>query len=112
MSNGGNSGLNNAAADANQNMSSSPACSPAQPCGAAAPPPTVIAPQKKHFVAIEMHDEEGKPAAGESYKLTLPDGTVHEGTLDDKGRDRVDGIDPGTCKITFTDLDKDSWGPK
>jgi len=59
-----------------------------------------------------MVDQEGKPAAGESYRLTLPDGTIHEGTLNKKGRDRVNGIDPGTCKITFPNLDKDSWEPK
>jgi hypothetical protein len=44
------------------------------------------------------------------YRITLPDGeTVAEGTLDDKGFARVDGIEPGTCKITFPDLDKDAW---
>jgi|SRR6516162_10469690 type VI secretion system secreted protein VgrG len=112
MSNGDNSALNNASSDANQNMSAAPAGSCVQPCGDAAPPPNVVAPQKKHFVAIQMIDEEGKPAAGEDFKITLPDGTVQEGTLDAKGEARINGIDSGTCKITFPDLDKESWGPK
>ena len=32
-----------------------------------------------------------------------------EGTLDDKGLGCVDGIEPGTCKITFPDLDQEAW---
>jgi hypothetical protein len=24
----------------------------------------------------------------------------------------VNNIDPGTCKVTFPNLDKDAWGPK
>ncbi len=42
--------------------------------------------------------------------ITLPDGsTVATGTTDEKGRARVEGIDPGTCKVTFPELDKDAW---
>ena len=35
--------------------------------------------------------------------------SVAEGTLDDKGFARVDGIDPGNCQITFPNLDQDTW---
>jgi hypothetical protein len=66
--------------------------------------------KKKSWIEIELVDEEKKPVAGEAYSITLPDGeTVAEGTLDDKGFARVDGIDPGTCKVTFPRLDKDVW---
>jgi type VI secretion system secreted protein VgrG len=69
--------------------------------------------KKKHWIEIELFDEEGKPVAGEPYRITLPDGsTVAEGTLNEKGFARVDDIDPGTCKVTFPQLDKDTWGPK
>jgi hypothetical protein len=112
MSNGGNGTLDKASNDANQNMNPSPAGSSVQPCGDAAPPPNVASPQKKHFVAIQMVDAEGKPVAGEDFKITLPDGTVQEGTLDTKGKARIDGLDPGTCKVTFPNLDKDSWEPR
>ena len=57
-----------------------------------------------------MVDEDNQPVPGIAYRVTLPDGeTVAEGTLDEKGFARVDGIDPGTCKITFPPLDKDAW---
>ena len=68
---------------------------------------------KKHWIEIQLFDEAGKPVPGEPYQVTLPDGTtVADGTLDDKGWARVDHIDPGTCKVTFPNLDKDAWKPK
>jgi type VI secretion system secreted protein VgrG len=66
--------------------------------------------KKKSWIEIELVDEEDNPIPGEKYRITLPDGkTLAEGRLDDKGFARVDGIDPGTCKITFPDLDKEAW---
>ncbi len=66
--------------------------------------------EKKSWIEIELVDEENNPVPGEKYKVILPDGkTVAEGTLDEKGFARVEGIDPGSCKITFPNLDKDAW---
>ena len=46
-------------------------------------------------------------------RLRCPKGlTVADGTLDDKGCARVDNIDPGTCRVTFPNLDQDAWKPK
>jgi len=68
---------------------------------------------KKHWIEIKLVDEAGKPVPGEPYQITLPDGsTIADGTLDEKGFARVDNIDPGTCKVTFPNLDKDAWKPK
>jgi len=65
---------------------------------------------KKTWIEIELVDEEGKPVPGEAYEVTLPDGTqVARGSLDHKGFKRIEGIDPGNCKITFPRLDKDAW---
>jgi len=64
---------------------------------------------KKSWIEIELVDEAGEPVAGEAYEITLPNGTTTKGTLDGKGFARVDGIDPGTCKVTFTNLDKEAW---
>lgn len=68
---------------------------------------------KKSWIEIKLIDEAGNPVPGERYRITLPDGkTLAEGTLDQKGFARVSNIDPGTCKITFPNLDKDAWKPK
>jgi uncharacterized protein (DUF2345 family) len=67
---------------------------------------------KKSWIEIELMDEQDEPVPGESYEITLPDGSVATGTLDGKGFARVDGIEPGTCKVTFPNLDKDAWEPK
>ena len=68
-------------------------------------------PDKEGWIEIELIDEEDQPVPGEKYKIELPDGSVAEGTLDEKGLARVDGIDSGTCKITFPELDKEAWEP-
>lgn len=64
---------------------------------------------KKTWIEIELVDEAGEPVPGECYEITLPNGTTTKGTLDGKGFARVDGIDPGTCKVTFPNLDKEAW---
>ena len=65
-----------------------------------------------HWIEIELLDDDGNPVPGEQYQITLPDGSVTSGTLDSKGKARVDGIDPGTCKVTFPKLDQSVWKPK
>ena len=68
------------------------------------------APSKKvSWIEILLVDANDKPVAGEPYKITLPDDSVKEGTLDDQGFARVDGCDPGTCKVTFPQMDGRSW---
>jgi type VI secretion system secreted protein VgrG len=68
---------------------------------------------KTHFIEITLVDQEGNPVTGEPYKVTLADGsTVADGTTDSNGYARVDNIDPGTCKVTFPQLDKSVWKPK
>jgi len=65
--------------------------------------------EKKSWIEIEMVDEDGKPVPGEEYRVTLPDNTVTGGTLDEKGYAKITGIDPGSCKVTFPNLDKEAW---
>jgi len=67
---------------------------------------------KKGWIEIVLKDEEGTPQGGARYKITLPDGTIADGTLDDKGKARVDGFESGQCKVAFPDLDEKVWAPK
>lgn len=64
---------------------------------------------KTSWIEIEMLDEEDNPVPGETYQITLPDGSVAQGTLDENGFARIDGFDPGQCQITFPELDQEAW---
>ena len=67
--------------------------------------------QKKSWIEIEMVDEDNNPVPGEHYRITLPDGeTVADGTLDNKGFARVDGIRPGDVSDHFSRLGQGSVG--
>lgn len=66
--------------------------------------------EEKTWIEIELVDEADNPVPGEKYQVTLPDGkTLATGTTDSKGLAKITGIDPGDCRITFPDLDKDAW---
>jgi type VI secretion system secreted protein VgrG len=75
------------------------------------PPDPVEAEQEnKTWIEIEMIDENDDPVPGERYEITMPDGqSVSSGTLDTDGKAKVTGIDPGTCKVRFPNLDKEAW---
>jgi hypothetical protein len=69
--------------------------------------------QKKSWIEIELRNKKNEPVPGEAYRVTHPDGqTVAEGTLDENGFARVDGIEPGACKVTFPNLEKQAWKAK
>jgi hypothetical protein len=68
--------------------------------------------EKKGWIEIVLKNEEGTPLGGTRYVVTLPDGTQADGTLDDKGKARVEGFDPGSCKVTFPELDQKVWKAK
>ena len=94
--------------DADQNFGMSDAGQTVQPCSSGSSACSV-SPDKKHWVEIALTDQEGHPVAGAAYQITVPGGTVVEGSTDGKGRGRVDGIDSGSCRITFPQIDKDAW---
>lgn len=74
--------------------------------------------KKQSWIEIELLDDRNEPIPGEKYRITVSDGRVAEGTLDENGWARVEGFEPGECKVSFPDLDKDVWdfveakGPK
>ncbi len=65
--------------------------------------------KKSSWIEIELVGEDDEPIPGETYRITLPDESVAEGTLDEKGFARVEGFEKGTCKVCFPNLDKDAW---
>jgi hypothetical protein len=71
--------------------------------------PEVVDPKKTSWVEIELIDDEGLPVAFEAYRVQLPDDSIIDGTLDGRGQARIEGIDPGTCKVTFPDRDAKDW---
>jgi hypothetical protein len=66
--------------------------------------------KKVTWIEIELKDDANQPMAGEPYELVTPSGeTVASGTLDEKGHARVEGIDPGSCKVRFPNHEDDQW---
>ncbi len=61
------------------------------------------------WIEIELVGEDNEPIPGEKYRITLPNGSVAEGTLDEKGLARVEGFEKGMCKVCFPNLDKEAW---
>ena len=70
---------------------------------------TVVSPDKTSWVEIELVDDQGQPVADETYQVRLSDGSLFIGTLDDRGQARIEGIDPGTCQITFPNRHSTDW---
>ena len=67
-------------------------------------------PKKKSWIEITLVDMEGKPVPGVRYRITPPVGDEpQEGTLNEFGQAGYYQIEPGTCKITFPDLDAEAW---
>ena len=63
------------------------------------------------WVEIALIGMDGRPIPSEKYRIALPGGELREGVLDERGCARVDGIDPGTCQISFPALDEEAWEP-
>ncbi|MHC4145603.1 MAG: hypothetical protein ACYSWW_12815 [Planctomycetota bacterium] len=65
--------------------------------------------KRTSWIEIELVGEDGESIPGEKYRITLPDGSVTEGTLDEKGFARVEGFEKGTCKVCLPDIDMEAW---
>jgi hypothetical protein len=66
--------------------------------------------EKKAWIEIILVDAEGKPMPGVRYRITPPGGAEPiEGRLNEHGQAGLYQIEPGNCKITFPDLDRDAW---
>jgi hypothetical protein len=63
----------------------------------------------KTWVAIRLLDEDGNPVPDVAYSVTLPDGSIMTGSLDDQGFARFDDIDPGQCQVSFPEIHAREW---
>ncbi len=69
----------------------------------------VADPTKPDWIGIALTERDGSPIAGEPFRVELADGKYVTGKLDNLGRIRVEGVDPGSCKVTFPDRDAREW---
>jgi hypothetical protein len=65
----------------------------------------------RSWISIELLDADDKPVADERYLIRLPDAARMGGRLGRDGRARIDGIVPGTCQVSFPDIDAREWFP-
>jgi len=59
---------------------------------------------ESHWIKFKVQDDAGKPLAGLTLHIVLPDGSREEKTSDDKGMIEINNLTPGNCSI---DLDYD-----
>lgn len=82
---------------------------PAPPVAEGPPPRSVILvdPAKADtYIGIELVDADDRPVPHERFVVTPPGMAPIEGTLDANGKVRIEGIEPGTCRIVFPNLDR------
>ena len=60
-------------------------------------------------IGVLLLDEEGLPVVSAPVEITTPDGRQLEAQLDEEGRARVAGLNPGTCRVSFPGLDATAW---
>jgi hypothetical protein len=63
----------------------------------------------KTWISIRVLDEDGNPVPDVAYSVTLPDGSIMTGSLDDQGSARFDEIDPGQCQVSFPEIHAKEW---
>jgi hypothetical protein len=66
----------------------------------------IVDPTKEGWIGIELVDTAKKPVPNEEYVVTLVNGEKVPGTLDQNGKTRIEGIDPGQCSVTFPKIDR------
>jgi type VI secretion system secreted protein VgrG len=61
----------------------------------------------KKVVRVSFQGADGHPAlAGVSFELKLPDGSKKAGKVGGDGVVAVGGVDPGSCQLSFPDIEK------
>lgn len=83
----------------------------AGPAGDEAKPPPEEKKDEDAWLEIELLDEGNPPMPipGAKYVVELKDGTLIEGTLNEKGKARLEGIKGATAKVSFPEIDGAEW---
>ncbi len=61
----------------------------------------------KDCIKIELYHESGEPIGGTKYVVKLADGSEIQGTLDDKGYAKVEGVIPGPYVLNFPEFEEE-----
>jgi hypothetical protein len=66
-------------------------------------------PDTQTWIEIRLLDDNDQPVAGAAYRVVLPDSSIQEGVLDTSGRARYERIVPGSCIVSFPEIDAREW---
>lgn len=62
-----------------------------------------------HWIEVVLLGEDDQPIPNARYAIELANGETVEGRLGKEGIARVSGLPPGSCRVTFPELDEDAW---
>jgi len=65
--------------------------------------------KKLTWVALRLIDADKLPVVNERYRVVLPDGSTIEGATDSAGEAWLEEVIPGSCRISFPNLDAREW---
>jgi hypothetical protein len=65
--------------------------------------------KNKHWIELELVDEDNNPVADEPYLLVASDQQEYRGKTDARGVARISAIVAGDCRISFPNLDGEAW---
>jgi type VI secretion system secreted protein VgrG len=74
-------------------------------------PPLPKPPGARNWIelALVSEDDPSKPVPFARYRVETSGGKIIDGRLDAAGKALVQGVEEGSCKVTFPDLDKGTW---
>jgi hypothetical protein len=87
-----------------------PASGMGKPDEAPAPAAPTQRETKRDWIEIEIVYDHGRPYDGNCH-VQLPSGAETDGAPDEDGVVRIDGLLPGSCRVSFPDLDASVWDP-
>lgn len=77
----------------------------------AAPGTPMIVPCDPTWIEVRLVDTENQPVAGERYRVRMPDQSIREGSLNEEGKVRFNGIPAGQCQVCFPEIHGSEWSP-